>query len=550
MRARLKLTTICTTAGLLAAATVAVAAPAQASSGSLSGGVLTISFSQPDSVRVYERWDAPGTYLVVSDTGSITSLPGCSGTPADTFECTGVHRVVMTGSGGDDTLNVSGPVAAQLRGGAGADLLQVTEVTAATMHGEGGDDELYAEMAAGAGSGATMDGGDGQDMVVGSAHDDVISGGAGDDHLAGDEGDDTISGGPGHDWLLGDEGDDLLDGGDGNDRFTGGDGADTYRGGPGADQADYFNQYQDQPGTPVNASLDGLANDGAPGEGDNINADGSVENIDTGIYVALGAVTIVGDDGPNHLKGYSPTKMTADGRGGDDLIDVSSMQTGGVTTVHGGAGDDSITTSGERSTVDGGAGDDTIFSGRGHDTVKGGPGTDTLDTGHGNDTINTRDGEVDSISCGVGADTLVGDKIDVVNADPLALCESQELKGGTDPGKPGGGAGPGDGAKGTLKVKLPRRVKVSKKGVVKVRIVNASGDRVRLAVVAKSKKPKLTLGKGKVTIRAGAKKVVKLKLTKKARKQLQRRKKLKATVQVRTLKGTTGRSTKKTVLVR
>lgn len=98
------------------------------------------------------------------------------------------------------------------------------------------------EMAPGATSGATIDGGDGNDMVIGSDLADTIRGGAGDDDLFGGDGDDRIFGDGGHDWLVGEDGNDTLDGGDGNDRLTGMAGADTYRGGPGADTADYWDQ--------------------------------------------------------------------------------------------------------------------------------------------------------------------------------------------------------------------------------------------------------------------------------------------------------------------
>ncbi|WGM46193.1 Mannuronan C5-epimerase AlgE2 [Brevundimonas sp. NIBR10] len=79
--------------------------------------------------------------------------------------------------------------------------------------GAGGDDRLYASE-----SGATLGGGDGNDLLVG---------GAGVDTLNGDAGSDVLSGGAANDRLNGGEGDDRLDGGIGNDALDGGTGTDT-----------------------------------------------------------------------------------------------------------------------------------------------------------------------------------------------------------------------------------------------------------------------------------------------------------------------------------
>lgn len=541
MRTSFRLSTAITLAGGLAVGTLAVASPAQAASGSFSGGVLAISFSQPDNIRVEEAYDAPGVYRVISYLDAI-SVSGCTAV-ASYFECTGVTKVVMTGSSGNDTLQVSGPVSAELRGGSGADELVADGVMAASLYGEAGDDELYVTtMAPAATAGATVDGGDGNDSVGGSPLDDTIHGGPGNDQLAGYGGDDVIFGGAGDDVLLGDsatgltfpdDGDDTLHGGEGNDVFHGQGGADAFHGGPGVDTADYFQQYSGQSGVNLRASLDGVANDGAAREGDNVDADGSVENIKAGdLNFTLDSVVLIGDNGPNHLKGYSPKSITADGRGGNDLIEVSSMQSGGKTTVQGGAGNDTITSSGATSTVDGGPGNDIIYSGRGHDTVTGGPGRDTIDTGYGNDTINTRDGEVDSVSCGVGADTLIGDKLDVVNADPLALCESQDLKDVRAPGPRTG--------KGTFTAKVPNRTKVSRTGVVKFRVANGFNKPVTVAVVIKAKKPQLIVGKTKARVGANAGRTVKVKLTSKAVKLLKRQKTIKVTVTFTGIKGAKG----------
>ena len=54
-----------------------------------------------------------------------------------------------------------------------------------------------------------------------------VDGGDGDDVLLGGDGNDVLLGGAGDDVLIGGGGDDMLDGGDGDDVLIGGDGNDT-----------------------------------------------------------------------------------------------------------------------------------------------------------------------------------------------------------------------------------------------------------------------------------------------------------------------------------
>jgi hypothetical protein len=122
---------------------------------------------------------------------------------------------------------------------------------------------------------------------------------------------------PARTWFVGGNGDDRLTGGPGNDTLEGDAGADTLAGGPGEDVATYFNS-----AAPVTVTLDGLANDGAAGEGDNVMPD--VEDIAGG----PGNDTLVGNDGDNVLTGGDGNDVL-DGRGGTDSLD-------------GGSGDDTL----------------------------------------------------------------------------------------------------------------------------------------------------------------------------------------------------------------
>lgn len=171
--------------------------------------------------------------------------------------------------------------------------------------------------------------------VTGTAANDVLRGTAGPDVLCGLGGHDVIHGLGGNDVLLGGLGRDVLAGGYGNDLLMGGAGADALSGGPGVDTA----SWADHTGG-VEVDLDGVADDGVPGERDNAGVD--VENIIGG----AGPDILVGSDGPNSLAGLAGRDLIK-GKGGKDVVD-------------GGAGDN---------TIDGGAGVDVISCGPGKTMV-------------------------------------------------------------------------------------------------------------------------------------------------------------------------------------
>lgn len=163
-----------------------------------------------------------------------------------------------------------------------------------------------------------------------------------------------VSGGPGHDrisvsdkvplavTLLGGEGNDRLQAGRratrllgeaGHDTLIGGRGKDVFTGGSGIDTADYSARTD-----PLQLSLDGLANDGAPapagkkkGEADNIAKD--------------------------------------------------------VERLIGGSGNDLLLGSDANNTLQGGAGDDTLRGGQGNDLLVGGAGADLLEGQAGDDIL-------------------------------------------------------------------------------------------------------------------------------------------------------------------
>jgi RTX calcium-binding nonapeptide repeat (4 copies) len=139
----------------------------------------------------------------------------------------------------------------------------------------------------------------------------TIAGGGGTDVLRGGSGNDRLEGGPGADDLDGAAGNDAELGGDGDDTFAQGgspNGADGIEGGGGGDQLVYGKR-----GAGVAVILDGAANDGEAGEGDNVGPD--VESVSGG----SGSDTIVGSAGQNRLEGGAGND-SVDGRAGADIL--------------------------------------------------------------------------------------------------------------------------------------------------------------------------------------------------------------------------------------
>jgi Ca2+-binding RTX toxin-like protein len=201
--------------------------------------------------------------------------------------------------------------------------------------GDGNDTLRLNGAARGAFEGSTVLDGSGNDVVLGSAIGDTFFDGPGRDRLSGRGGDDTL--------------------------FSGG-GADVLSGGAGRDTVDY-----DAPlGTPrrggVRADLDGKADDGSPGERDQIRTD--VENL-----------------------GGTPFADTLTGNGRANEI----VGAGGADRIFGLAGNDTIDAVLGSAVVDPGAGADRVQGGR---------------------IVRARDGRRDTISsCGLA----VADRQDAVS---------------------------------------------------------------------------------------------------------------------------------------
>jgi hypothetical protein len=305
-----------------------------------------------------------------------------------------------------------------------------------------------------------VDLGDGDDAYWDWDGPSVIDGGAGNDNpIFGHGGDDVIRGGSGNDVLFGEAGDDTLDGGTGDDDLEGvpggvdvglnTTGADTYIGGGGADSLTYERRSED-----LMISPDGQADDGAPGEHDNIGDD--VE-------------TIVAGNGNDRMIGNAQRNVFA-GATGDDVIS-------------GGAGDDSLYGGTGADRLDGGDGLDLLEGDDGDDHLTGGPGVDTfygeaaLYSYVGSDTIDARDGNQEYVHCGGGSDTAEIDANDFITGTLWGLDDACET---VHTGAPA--AGPGGAAGGGLAILSARS---GRAGRLVVRLSLPGAGRVAVAVSAR-----------------------------------------------------------------
>lgn len=171
----------------------------------------------------------------------------------------------------------------------------------------------------------------------------VVEGGPGNDTISVNQGGGSLRGGTGNDTLVG---------GTGANTLSGGTGADIFYGGPGQDGANYAG------GTAgINVTFDGVANDGVPGEGDNV---GSTMEV---VYGTEFADTLTGSAGTQILFGF----------GGNDLLFGGA----GADTLNAGAGADTLRGEGGNDTlqaVDGVTFNDNLYGGDSNDIC-------TADTG-------------------------------------------------------------------------------------------------------------------------------------------------------------------------
>ena len=215
-----------------------------------------------------------------------------------------------------------------------------------------------------------------------------VDAGPGDDELLVTTGWVNAQMGPGDDRARG-IGDDLLGGGlrRGGLSVFGGAGADAIDAGHHADvDALYFDK-----GRGVRVTLDGRANDGTPGEHDNVarrvrRVAGSSHDDVLDARAARGKVTLDGSFGDDRLFA-SPAGGGLEGQQGDDVL-------------RGGPGPDGLSGADGDDRLSGGAGDDVLGGDAGRNVLTGGRGHDSYFVSSATlDVIRAEDGARDRVDC-------------------------------------------------------------------------------------------------------------------------------------------------------
>ena len=266
-----------------------------------------------------------------------------------------------------------------------------------TVNGLGGADSIDASALGAGHINLTINGGDGDDLIVGSAGNDTILGGRGSDAALLGLGDDTFVWNPG-------DGSDVVEGQAGFDTLL-------------------FN------GSNVNENIDISANGGrvrmtrdvgnvamdlngvervdftARGGADNITvndlsgtdlkqvaidlgADGQTDTITINATSGDDAINVVNNNGVVTVTGLSAEvtianfeandRIIVNGLGGDDVISGTGLGTAMQLTESGGDGADFLIGSAGADVLLGGAGNDTLFGGGGGDVLDGGTGSNVI----------------------------------------------------------------------------------------------------------------------------------------------------------------------------
>jgi Ca2+-binding RTX toxin-like protein len=223
--------------------------------------------------------------------------------------------------------------------------------------------------------------------------------------------------------LDGRDGNDLLVGGDGGDRLLGGSGADTLRGGDGSDSI--FAAGEDYDPAITDTFRDALYGEGgddvlSAGRGDTVDGGEGIDSLFLNLANATAGVTLNIADlatatGVTLFTGTIRNIEVITGLilpNAGNMVDLAGQAGESSLPVFGGTARDVLIGSGFRDQFYGGDGDDELRSGAGNDYVEGGAGNDLLAGGAGRD----------SLFGGTGIDTVSYD--DAASAVTISLLSN------------------------------------------------------------------------------------------------------------------------------
>jgi Ca2+-binding RTX toxin-like protein len=330
---------------------LATASAASAATVTFDGTTMTFT-ADPGEIN-HVSVTQSGSDVTITDTNATTAPAGCTQNGADSVICPSVTAIAINLGDMNDSLASNGTVTVPetVDGGDGNDCDLHGGLGDDVIHGGPGNDCVYGDP-----PGGSVTAG-GNDHLYGDAGDDFVGGGRGDDFTSGGDGSDYVTGGPGTDIVNGDAGEDTVNDGPGAPSAaaltsdpTLQDSGDVVSGGSGIDTYQYFLDNNNDTTSVVTLTLDGVANDGLPGENDNISTD--VEDIQANVS--------------------NPTTITG-----------SAV----TNSISGSNGNDTITPA---------AGNDFVFA------------------NNGDDTIDAVDGYADRVDCGDGTDVANVDEFDQV----------------------------------------------------------------------------------------------------------------------------------------
>lgn len=366
-----------------------------------------------------------------------------------------------------------------------------TEIHNRVLGASDGDDVIFA-IESGPNSIDGLDGddiilgGDLADLLLGNNGDDTINGGAGDDVISGDSGNDSIQGSSGNDGLFGGQGDDTIDPGTGNDYIFASGGNDHLQftgdfGLVSVNSHDYiganntaafigvnFNElWFSQNGDDLLATVIGTSNQvtirnwflSDEYKLDHIEADDGIlltsgiqSQVDITNAAGISVELITQPDASSQIPGSVTSVLAAAITTSlTDSTDVNLAQTltgsANADDINGFGGDDTISALDGDDTINGGEGADSLHADGGDDIILGGADNDMLMGGQGHDFLNGEAGD-DYLNGGHGNDTYFfsGDigqdriwnnggsveTVDVIRFEDLSLSDLWFSQSGND----------------------------------------------------------------------------------------------------------------------